>query len=471
MNDDLSKMSQENLLVLLAFDEKSCSLLSNIDIRLFGSDIYRNIASECVNYFKVWKQPVGNHLPDLLEKYLTNNEKSEIYKSVLINLNENKDKINKEYVLKSLDTFLDTQNLKLNICTAADYLQDGRIAEAKQELSKSFKSNLSVFKHGIYFKDAKSLSFLSKGEDKDSFYLGIPGLDKLGIIPARKEQFTLMALPNIGKSFFCIHAGKMAALQRKKVLHITLEMSEEKVAKRYMQSFFAISKNVESLQPHIIFKTSDEGKFMDVEEIKLEDVATFEKADIAQDIQKLIEDLKRTELLIREFPTGFLTVDMFQSYLDALETSKGFVPDLFIIDYPDLMRIDGNNLRVDTGRIFRELRGIAMDRNMASVVVTQCNRSGEDIKILTRKHLAEDYSKVMTADNLVSLNQTTEEYEKGLARLYIDKGRNERKGDLIIISQNFSIGQFCLSSAKMSRKYSSFLQTSGSSKESESIDE
>src|SRR3989304_9813225 len=124
MIEELSPMTQDNLLTLLAFDEKSCSLLSNIDIKLLGSDVYRNIASECINYFKVWKQPAGNHLPDLLEKYLKNdNEKAEIYKSILVNLNENKDKVNKEYVLKSLETFLDTQNLKLRICNAADYLQ------------------------------------------------------------------------------------------------------------------------------------------------------------------------------------------------------------------------------------------------------------------------------------------------------------------------------------------------------------
>ena len=52
MIEELSPMTQDNLLTLLAFDEKSCSLLSNIDIKLLGSDVYRNIASECINYFK-----------------------------------------------------------------------------------------------------------------------------------------------------------------------------------------------------------------------------------------------------------------------------------------------------------------------------------------------------------------------------------------------------------------------------------
>lgn len=473
MNEDLSKMSQENLLVLLAFDEKSCSLLSNIDIRLFGSDIYRNIASECVNYFKVWKQPVGSHLPDLLEKYLTNNEKSEIYKSVLINLNENKDKINKEYVLKSLDTFLDTQNLKLNICTAADYLQDGKIAEAKKALSDSTKSRtLSVFDRGLVFKDPSHLRRLLNWQgEKEYIYTGIKELDNNLICPKRKSQYLLMGLPKAGKSRFLIHMGKMASLQRKKVLHIALEMSEEETGELYIQAFFAIGKRTAGVMKHLLFSTSEDGKFLNTEEINLDTVLTFEDQDKTEKIINLVKEIRQIDLVIKGFPEGYLTIDMLKLYLDSLEVSSGFIPDVLIVDYPDLMCVNKEAIRTSVSRNFVDLRGLSQDRNFFNIVVTQSNRVGEGVKLLTASNLSEDFSKVMTADEFLTLNQTEAEYELGVARLYHERGRGTRKGSLIILSQNPSIGQFCISSAKMSRKYSSFLQIAGSSKESECIDE
>src|SRR3972149_4880226 len=460
VQDELSPMTQENLLVLLTFDEKSCSLLSGIDLRLLGSDIYRNIASVCINYYKVWKQPVGNHLPDLLETYLKNdNEKADIYKSILVNLHENKDKVNKEYVLKSLETFLDAQNLKLRICNAAAYLQEGRLVEAKSELAKNFKETLSIFKPGLVFNNSDHLRDLLKSqEEKEYIYTGIKELDVDLICPKRKAQYLMMGLPKAGKSRWLVHLGKMACLQRKRVVHITLEMSEEEIGELYIQAFFAVSKRKIGIMQHLMFSLSEDGKFFNTEEINLDGILTFEDPEKTEKILKLVKDLKRTELIIKEFPEGCLTIDMLKTYLDSLEMSTGFIPDVLIVDYPDLMSVSRDAIRTSISRNFVDLRGLAQDRNLFNLVVTQSNRAGEGIKLLTASNLSEDFSKVMTADEFLTLNQTEAEYELGLARIYHERGRGSRKGSLIIVSQNPSIGQFILSSARMSKSYESFLK-------------
>jgi replicative DNA helicase len=124
-----------------------------------------------------------------------------------------------------------------------------------------------------------------------------------------------------------------------------------------------------------------------------------------------------------------------------------------IIDYADLMAIDPKNLRIDTGRLCKELRGLAVEYNLALITASQANRVGDGVKILTRNHLAEDYSKVAIADNLITLNQTKEEYQMGLMRLYVDKGRNDRHGDQILLAQNYDMGQFCLDSVRINQDY------------------
>ncbi len=87
------------------------------------------------------------------------------------------------------------------------------------------------------------------------------------------------------------------------------------------------------------------------------------------------------------------------------------------------------------------------------VVVSQINRSGVDRRWLDERFLSEDFSKLFTSDILISYNQTEYEYEHGLARLLVLKNRNQRKGEKILISQSYNIGQFCIDSIKLERNY------------------
>ena len=125
------------------------------------------------------------------------------------------------------------------------------------------------------------------------------------------------------------------------------------------------------------------------------------------------------------------------------------------------MNIDKDNVRVATGRTYQDLRGLGVERHVAVVTASQANRTAEGTKWLTRKYLAEDYSKVAIADNLITFNQTIYERQLKLARLFVDKGRNDRTGDAILISQNYQLGQFCLDSVKMNNDYWGMLPQEG----------
>lgn len=458
--NEVSKMSQENILTLLAFDNESCALLATLDTKLFGSDVYRHIAQNCINYYKTFKQSPGNHLPDLLEGYINHKDNtiSEVYRRVIVSLNEIKKNINKEYVLKSLSLFLRTQSLKLGICKAFDYIQSNDIEKATTAILESVKPiHLSKFDIGTIFNIANIVATLNKQNDLEYIRTGIPELDQNFICPGRKRQFTLFALPNIGKSQFLIHMGKMAAMQRLRVVHFSLEMAEEYICRRYIQALFAVGRRQSSIISHYLFIKGEDGKFLNFEEYRPDECLTFEDKKIEERILNLMEDFKHLNIVIKNFPSGFCTIDMLTQYLDMLELKTGFVPDVLIVDYPDLMRVNAANMRTEIGRLFVELRGIAIDRNLYNINVTQCNRAGLDVSVLTSRHLAEDFSKIWTADDAISLNQTKAEYDKGLARLYVEKARDERKNYLIAISQNYSIGQFCISSALMSKTYDSFM--------------
>lgn len=452
MSETITGALQENILILLCFSDEVKMLSNVVTVDLFESSIYRDVASAALDFYREFQKPIAEHLPDVLQ-YQLDGTKGELFKHVLDAIFQAKDSINKNYVMKQLEKFIRQQKLKQTVKETADKILEDDLEGAEQVFDKYKKTVLKQFDIGTRLSDTvKSLRFLK--EEVQSHHTGIKLLDELGICPAPKELFVFASLPGYGKSWFFVHIGKFALLQRKKILHVTLEMSEENVCKRYVQSLFNISKQSVDSYTVPVFTRTEEGilSSIDFKEIKKKTLGLTDEG-IEKTINSKLKKLKKPQVIVKEFPTGSLTMRTLNAYLDNLEASIKFIPDIIIVDYADLMHIDKDNVRVATGRIYQELRGLAVERNLSVVTASQANRTAEGIKWITRKHLAEDYSKVAIADNLVTFNQTPAEYKLKLARLFIDKGRNDRSGDAILISQNYALGQFCMDSIRMDNEY------------------
>lgn len=452
MEDKLSNLLQENVLTLLCFDIKTALLIRNcITSNLFENHIYRKIAAKAIDYIDCYKQTPNEHLPDLLENELEEPKTAQIYTDTLYQMHQLKDTVNAKFVISQLQSFVRQQYLKLALIEAVDLVKDNKIEQAENTLNKTLKNSLDVFDPGTkFFEPQEALNFLNKNEDP--FCTGIQELDKRGIGPARKELFTMLAPSNRGKTWALIHFGKKALLQRLKVLHISLEMSEERISQRYIQSFFSISKNNDKVVLPVMEK-DNLGKFVSIDTYMNKNTITLKDANINNILKRKLGKVKgRFSLIIKQFPTGILTMSALQAYLNNLEQAEKFMPDMIIIDYADLMKIDGANLRIDTGRTYKELRGLAVERNIAMITASQSNREAENVKIITMKHLAEDYSKAAISDNIISYNQTSLEKKLGLARLFVAKSRNDISQQTMIITQSYETGQFCLDSSLMTNE-------------------
>lgn len=449
--ENYSLALQENILTLLVFSDDHIGVVSNnVDTTLFDNTYYRKIAEQAIKFYNQFKSPPKNHIADLLEKELLSKDK-DIYEKILKNIFENKDGLNETYVLSELDKFIRTQNIKNSVKKAFELLQYGKIDEVEQLLEESRKKRIELFKPGTFFSpDNPELFAKLETPEEDMIFTGIKVLDDLEHVPTRKELYILMALPGRGKSWFLVHLAKAALLQRKKVLHISLELGENRLIARYFQAFFGIASKPTDIQlRNALFDTDKFGNILRINFVDVPPVRNLREEGIEEFLSKKMQNLLKPQLLIKEFPTGTLSIQKFKAYLDNLESYYNFIPDIILLDYLDLMDIDVDKLRIDLGRTAVELRGIAIERNLAMVTVAQSNRVGEDKVWLTRKNLGEDYSKVKTADVLITYNQLPREKKDGLARLLVDKGRNNRDGDAILISQNYSLGQFCLSSGRI----------------------
>lgn len=448
MTDDrISGSLQENLLTLLCFDDKNCKLArAAVTPQLFESSVFREIAGHAIDFIDQYGEAIKDHLPDHLEGILNGDDhrKAASYKKLLDSLFLNRESINSDFVVSQLQKFVRQQNYKAAVVNIAEALEDGRVDDAELAMQKALKNQVSVFSPGLNLSDAKQVVGLLDDMEEPGFNMGIKPFDDLGVIPRRKELMMFLAPRGKGKSWFCVHVAKWALLQRWSVLVVTLEMSQKRYAARFLQSFFSISKRESEVRVAKLV-TGRDGSLQDVlfesvERMTLKDpnIVSFLSSRVKREFRK------RPPLIIKEFPTQALTMPQLEAYLESLERHEGIVPDLIVVDYPDLMKHDPKNKRIEIGMIVEQLRGIAVARNCAMVVPTQSNREGESATTVTTDQASEDISKIATADVVITYSQTPEEHRLGLARLLAGKARNDHDKFSALITQAYAMGQFCL---------------------------
>jgi len=190
-----------------------------------------------------------------------------------------------------------------------------------------------------------------------------------------------------------VNLAKRAMLRRYRVCHITLEMSEAEMSQRYMQSLFAIPKRQANMVVKS-FATDNLGRLSRIDQNVVTPQFSLQDPDAAQRIKKKADKFasRLKNIVIRQFPTGTLTVQGLAAYLDMLEDVRNFIPDLLILDYGDLMKVNADNLRIDLGNVFKDLRGLAVERNIALATATQAkekvNRASVSALRMSRRTLA-----------------------------------------------------------------------------------
>ena len=180
------------------------------------------------------------------------------------------------------------------------------------------------------------------------------------------ELGVIVAPAGIGKSWTLQAIGADAIKKEKTIVHYTLELNENYVGLRYDSIFSGIT-------------TSNIKYYKD-------------------DVNKKISSLNG-KLLIKYFPTKAASVQTLGAHLKQIELS-GTNIDMVIVDYADILMPTGNfrEKRHALGNIYEDLRGLAGELEFPIWTASQANRSALEEDVIGADKVAEDYSKVMSAD-------------------------------------------------------------------------
>jgi len=121
------------------------------------------------------------------------------------------------------------------------------------------------------------------------------------------------------------------------------------------------------------------------------------------------------------YPNEALSVLEIRSLLDTWERQEGFVPDLIVVDYADILDPDPDCKRLQSrdqhNKIWQRLRRLSQERHCLVVTATQAAASSYDRDVLKRGDFSEDKRKYAHVTAMYGLNQTDEEKKIGIMRL------------------------------------------------------
>jgi replicative DNA helicase len=456
---------QANLVALLLHDDvHGKTIAAQVEAAHFEGD-FRELARRALDFWKQYGEAPKAHCNDIVADILedaSNPNKAKAFRRLLLLTAQEVGRLNRAYVLDDLELFKATQEYKAGILRMAELAQakpSAETLEQMQELARQIgRSRDTKFDAGLALGDTEHLLEHLAARADNEFVTGIRELDRRHVVPTRKTIMVLLGATTAGKSWWLVNLGRRALWNRqKKVLHVSLELSQEQVQQRYWQSLLALPQWQNDLQTTCTrLQLDDNGRLIGL-------VKDAIKASCSmQDERAFRRELKQYNngwlrrvwgnLKIKQFATRGLSVGQLHGYLDQLAAS-GFVPDLLLLDYAALMQSNvdqADSYRIALGRVIEELRGLAVERDLALVTVHQVSKEGARKPQVNMTHVAEDWSIPGTVDFVLSLTRTDEEKRHKLARIWVDKNRLGAHQDFgVVLSQNYQHGQFCLESAPL----------------------
>lgn len=234
--------------------------------------------------------------------------------------------------------------------------------------------------------------------------------------PSPGEVFIWLAPTGVGKSVLLCNNARAGVMNDKNVLFVTFELSTLKSAMRIVGSM--TKSKLDDMVP-------SSSKFAETQ------------ATVLGRLTEIHETHKK-DIVIYELPPGECSVNHIYAIIDSLKKTRGWKPDIVIVDYLELM-VGRNASRGDDDyaiqkNVSTEIRGLAKNENVVVYTATQTNRAGmttanDDGSHINLDKSAESYGKNMPADYVVSINQSDIEYKSTppKCRFFVAKNRNGKK--------------------------------------------
>ncbi len=397
---------QTKLIAALLTDKNFLQQISDIlDHKYFESEAASFLVKCIKDHVSEFKAAPTMEVLKVKIKELTDEVLETSVVSTLKDSMRNVESTDLEFIKEESIKFCKNQKLKAAIVESVNLLQSGEFDAIKTKIDEAMKAGGD---RNIGHEYNKEIEDRYKESVRNTITTGWEVIDDLADGGLGSGELGVMVAPaGIGKSWALANVGANAVKAGKTVLHYTLELNQAYVGLRYDSIFTGIA---------------------------------------AQDLKYNLDDVKKRlkqipgELVIKYFPTKGATVLSLGAHIEKCKI-QGKSPDLIIVDYADLLRGNGREVRHELGNIYEDLRGLAGEYEIPIWTASQANRSALQEDVIQADKIAESYSKIMTADFVVSLSRKIEDKAAGTGRWHVIKNRFGPDGITLPSKMNASNGQ------------------------------
>jgi len=378
----------------LSNQEYLSSIVSYLDDKFFNDKNIGKVLNQITRFFNE-----RGTLPSISEikSRMSSEEDKKSLAEVKTKLLSIEGPFNGEELIFNTERFLKERYIYNTIINIADKFNDSsfKLEETLTDFEKAFNITLKENLGHWYFDDVEKHI-----KELVAVYNPIPtGWDFFdqktegGLFPKTLTVFAGQV--NVGKSIVLGNIATNMVLSNKNVLLISLEMSELMYSKR-------ISTQLSQI-PHNELKTY-------TDELKTQ-------------INHVKKNLS-SQLIIKEYPPKTITVRHIDSFINKLK-HKGFIPDIVVIDYINLIHPVGKHLNSyeSVKEIAEHLRALAFKYSIPFVSATQLNRGSFNTASPGMEGISESIGLAATCDVICSLWQEEEDKELGVINMGFQKNR------------------------------------------------
>ena len=393
MNESLVQYGtnfQSKLITSLLIDNKfTKQIIDILEIGYFDSDSNKFLVKSVKDYFEKYKNtPTMEAMKVLIDDVESGPLKTSIVDS-LRGAWQHRESPDLEFIKEKSLEFCKNQVVKSAIMESVELLETQKYDEIKTIIDKAMTAGVERDIGHEYITGFEERMSQQTRKTMPTQWDSVNDLMDGGL--AGGELGVVVAPAGIGKSWTLQALGAHAVKKGLTVIHYTLELNAQYVGLRY--------DTIVSGQPT--------GNLQ------------YYKEEVQQKISKL-----KGNLIIKYYPTRTASVNTITAHLQQCEL-QGIRPDMVIVDYADIMKSTQhfNEKRHQIGHVYEELRGMAGEFDIPVWTASQANRSSLEEDVIDASKVSEDYSKVMTADFVMSMSRKVEDKIANTGRFHVIKNR------------------------------------------------
>lgn len=480
----IDKDIEKKILTGLIVSDKILAELSPIlTPNLFELEYCRTISRWVLDYFNVYKESPKRHIQDMFKEHRSSLKEADedMISSFLeeLSLAYESEGLNEEYLIDISKNYLRKQALSF-ACDRAKTLIDKNLIEEAESVFRSFNSTSRLIL-GQWVKPFDDMSFVASVFSSDTEFLMQLEGDLGEMIGPLKRGYLigLMGFMKKGKTWNLQEFALQAVSQKLKTVLITLEMQDIHLTSRLYQSVgsygekggefkfpvmdcrknqddscklncrtnkFPLPERFSPSSPYLpCTACRGNGKFEPSTWFSIQKRPALSHKDVVKRVKDIQKMYGKNLLRLKSYPPFAANISDIKNDLDLLEYSEGFIPDVIIVDYADILapEKESESVREQIGTTWKMLKNLAYVRKALVITASQSNRGSAKKALLEEEDTAEDIRKLAHVDAMLSLNQTEEEKEKGVIRIGLMNHRWKKfsRTKQVMLLQQLEVGQ------------------------------